>query len=127
MFLPVDTIDGAAPPLSALAGARTLSEAERRLMADVLMQAVQEARASAGSAATVAHQLRQADRDAARAWLRAQPGFTARECCEALGVEYEAMMAKLEAEWRQTKPKPGPKVKERAASRGTRTRLVVVK
>ncbi len=72
-----------------------VGDAERRLMGDVLFQAVYESRSRAN-----ARSLRPADRDAARTWLRGEPGFSARECCEALGVDYEAMLKRLEKEWR---------------------------
>lgn len=79
-------------PLTVPAQARRglfAAASERRLMAEILQQAIDEARSS----------VLEERREAARAWLRAQPGFTARECCEALGIDYEATMKALERQW----------------------------
>lgn len=67
-----------------------LRTAEHRLMLDVLLQAVVEA-ASTNSWL----------RTGARAWLRASPGFTARDVCDALGYDYDSIMRKLEAAWNE--------------------------
>lgn len=65
---------------------------EQRLMLDVLTQAIEEARSAKRPRA----------REDAQLWLRgADARLTAELCCEALGIDYEAMMARLEATWKQ--------------------------
>lgn len=63
-------------------------EGERRLMAELLQQAIIEATFSPGTL-----------RDEARAWLSEAPMFSARECFEALGIDYDVARAKLQAQW----------------------------
>lgn len=63
---------------------------EQRLMIDLLVQAIDEAMSPHGIL-----------RDGARAWLRDQPGFTAPHACESIGLDYEATMQRLEAQWQE--------------------------
>ena len=65
-----------------------LLDGERHLMAELIDQALTEA---AFAPSTM--------RDEARAWLTEAPRFAARECFEALGVDYDAAIVKLQAKW----------------------------
>lgn len=76
--------------------------AERGLMRDVLAQAIDESKRRSFN-----ENFRPSDRRGARAWLRGEPGFTARECCQVLGIEYDAMMDELEREWKRLAPVRG--------------------
>lgn len=71
-------------------GPKRLSTPETNLCADILGQAITES-------LDRKHITRQQE---ARAWLMEEPGFTAREACEAVGVEYEAMMKVLRERWK---------------------------
>lgn len=73
------------------------NDRERMLMADVLLLAIVDSRKTNGGRGKA--RLGLSKIEAARNWLRAEPGFTARECCEAIGIDYDAMMARLEREW----------------------------
>lgn len=81
-------LDGFLPPRLAP------SDAERRLMADVLLLAVMESRDQRRGF--------EARRRSAREWLRDEPGFTAKECCEALGLDYGTILKRLEEEWQRS-------------------------
>jgi hypothetical protein len=65
------------------------AEGERRLMAEVLRSAISDASSLAPSR----------DRDDARAWLLSAPGISVTECCDALGIEYDAMIVALRNRW----------------------------
>ena len=64
------------------------TEGERRLMASLLTQAIFESNYGPPS-----------ERAEARAWLREVPFLTARQCCEAVGLDYDAAIAKLTMRW----------------------------
>lgn len=68
-----------------------ISTGERRLMADMLLQAIEESMPGEPSGTV--------DRKSAQAWLGDEPGFTAREACEYIGIDYGAMMTVLRKRW----------------------------
>jgi hypothetical protein len=61
---------------------------EQRLMLDILWTAIIDS-----------HSRKTLLSGPARAWLRDQPGFTARECCEYIGLDYDAVMTAMERQW----------------------------
>ena len=71
-------------------------ESLRRLMHDVLLDAIIEAEKPAVSV----RQLRM--RCDARTWLsECEAPFTVRDCCDALGISYECLIKRLRARWQQ--------------------------
>lgn len=87
-----------------------LTEGERRLMVELLTQALRDS--------VDADRVMQC---AARAWLRMQPGFSAQECCDTLGIHYDAMMKELEDAWKRA-PRRYRKITRRVTG-GTRHKV----
>lgn len=63
------------------------TQGERRLMQELIEIAIKEAKYPPSHI-----------RDEARAWLSCA-GFTARDCCQALDIDYGAMMKALRGQW----------------------------
>lgn len=90
----------------------------RRLMLDLLRTAIEDAQRKVTPRDRRSRVRIRHDRAAALAWLRGvDAGLTARQCCEALGFDYEAVRDRLEAAWRDGKTIDV----NRAEMRGTRT------
>jgi hypothetical protein len=84
-----DVSDVLVPPPAANA------EPERRLAFDMLTMALEDIQSRGRTVRQCRH------RRQARAWLRDDGRvLSARLCCEALGVDYDLLRAKLEAAWR---------------------------
>lgn len=64
-------------------------QGERSLIVDVLAQAIEESQDPQS----------QDKRREARAWLLDEPGFTAREACDYLGIDYETMVRVMRGKW----------------------------
>lgn len=64
-------------------------QGERSLIVDILAQAIEE---------SIDKQNRDT-RQNAQAWLLEQPGFTAREACDYLGIDYETMVRVMRGRW----------------------------
>lgn len=75
-----------------------VSEPERRLMMDVLRGAIEDSMRQTPRMLGGRRAMR--ERDDARAWLRdAGAVLSVRVCCEALGIDYDAMRVALEGQW----------------------------
>ena len=71
-----------------------LSGPLQHLMSDLLASAIKEAQATTRTAKATRH------RSQARAWLRDDKlPLNVRTCCEAIGIDYEALMTALERQW----------------------------
>jgi hypothetical protein len=84
-------------------------EGERRLMAELLNQAIMEATYAPSAL-----------RDEARAWLTEAPMFTARECFESLGLEYDVALVQLREKWTALDAAVVDRRQARAARRNAR-------
>lgn len=89
-----------------------VAEPIRRLMLDVLRTAIGDAVGGYhGDDAERAQQ--ESD---ARAWLRDKSRLSVLDCCDALGINYEAMRKVLEADWKVAKKRLA--ASKRALARG---------